>query len=857
MTFATKENLTIGTAIFCFFLLFLLSWIKDGGAWVFGLYSEVDGQFFAWTSKYLLLWGTPFDMNTLNPFGGMISIFTPVNSWWNPASLPLGLQSSKLINFALSYSIYWLEIFFAIYFLAKITGLNKIEALLAAEIFVLLVFPPFSAHYNSTPLYSLVPVFAHILALMCMLTVFYAHLGTGTIGRNLMFVALFVLTSFLVIMGGGLGFIPCIPIYALLLLGFTLHKFNKQKLLWQIGSVTLVFCLFFLAHCQLYYQGTVGYVAPALVAVKAIAFALPKTLQKHRSIFYGAPPLFSFLNIFALLGSLVGIFYRQGKYKWLAVSFVFIVLLPEVMGFFIENGIISGSISNIGIDYYVWDSYPVYCIAAVIFVSFLWQQLIKLTHFFTTRFSLEKLNPQSFSFGFLALFIPFIVPALAIHLWFGSMAKNATPLKEPSRTPIVAYLENQIALVPGGNFKGTTAAYFSSKNSPLRQINGPFYEKNLAEAAHFTEYDYIMSREFLNKRFYNRHMLTDLWNFNIPTLEEYGHWITAPMYVFFKQMLAAKGDNLNGNFLNVYKLDLNVMRALGTRFIISDKVLNYKELTLVTVQNQDFPSSMETTPYVDYKVAMSAKKAFDELLASEFKSDKVSGPDFTSSFMKKLETLHPSMQKDNAKIAGYLENAVTSALGDERRQSIWTHKELETVRNYYNSIIFTWVASPPLYLYEIKNPNLATFSPTQLIHAGSAGEIFRQMHKPEFSFEKAVVVQDDLPSNIAAHLESAKHSELRFERNTLRVKAESRGWSVLLLPLQYSHCFSLHEKKSPSAEASAARLIRANLIQSALVFKGKTEVKLDFNFGMGKDLNCRQQDIQDMKGLDLVSQFLA
>ena len=117
--FFLKENKILNISIIILFCIFFFTWTKHGGAWVYGLYSEVDGQLSAWLSKYLFLWASPFDMTSINPFQGMGSIINPINSWWNPGAFPLILPFSEKINYSLSYSIYWLEIFCAIYFLAE------------------------------------------------------------------------------------------------------------------------------------------------------------------------------------------------------------------------------------------------------------------------------------------------------------------------------------------------------------------------------------------------------------------------------------------------------------------------------------------------------------------------------------------------------------------------------------------------------------------------------------------------------------------------------------------------------------------------------------------------------------------
>lgn len=822
--------------------------MTNGGMAVNGLYSEIDGQLFAWLGKFLIKWGKPFDMNTLNPFQGMGSVFVPVNSWWNPGAIALGLPNSNLINYILSYSAYWLEIFFATYLLAKTIGLNKIESILTAELFVLLIFPPFSNYFNTSPLFSLVPVFAHLLALLCIMIIAYVKLGEGGVVRNLFLAFFLSFTSFIVILSTGFGLITCIPIYALLAFGFTLQNFDRKHGLWKIGTISLIACSFLIMHGINYYQDTVGYVSSSIGMPKSITFSIPKIFQKHTSIFYGSSNIFSYLHIFALLGGIVGLFYREGKYRTIAISFIIIILLPDVMGFLFENSIISGSINQIGVDYYIWTAYPLYCIFSVILISFFCGLSAKIMNYIITNFPFnmpKRLSSRyfvfhSFFFNYKFL-IPFcILPVLTFYIWFVAFSKYPSHIKEPVKTPIVSYLQDKIGLKPGKPFRGTTVAYLASKNSPLRQINFEIVDKS----APFSASHYIMAREYLNIHFHNRHMFTDLWGFNIPTLEEYAHWISIPMYIYFKNMLAEETDVLNTHFLNVYKLDLKSLRAMGVRFIITDKILHEDDLSLVMTEKQE---NALKNGYVEFKVTFSAKKILEEL-GNKYKNDIIPSTTFKQEFKENLSKLYPDMLPDTKMAEQYFDSAINSALGIKRNkdQINWSYADIKKIKLYFDLVMFTWMASPPIYLYEIKNPNLATYSPTHIIQVNSSKELFLRMKKTDFSFEKSMIVQDELPKNIVARLVTAKNAEMRFERNSVRIKADSAGWSMLLLPLQYSHCYRLIDM-SPTSTGLSTRFVRANLVNGALLFNGKLDVKMNFDFGIGRNTNCRRKDLQDIQ----------
>jgi hypothetical protein len=79
---------------------------------------------------------------------------------------------------------------------------------------------------------------------------------------------------------------------------------------------------------------------------------------------------------------------------------------------------------------------------------------------------------------------------------------------------------------------------------------------------------------------------------------------------------------------------------------------------------------------------------------------------------------------------------------------------------------------------------------------------------------------------------------MRFVDGGVRVTATSGGRSILLLPIQYSHALSAR------ASRGSAKLVRANLAQTGLVFEREVDVLLTLRFGFGQTQG-RAQDMTD------------
>jgi hypothetical protein len=74
--------------------------------------------------------------------------------------------------------------------------------------------------------------------------------------------------------------------------------------------------------------------------------------------------------------------------------------------------------------------------------------------------------------------------------------------------------------------------------------------------------------------------------------------------------------------------------------------------------------------------------------------------------------------------------------------------------------------------------------------------------------------------------------------------ATSDGPAHILLPIQFSHCLVV-------ANGAAARLVRANLMQTLLSFDGAIDARIEFRFGLLADNSCRLREGRDNKALGL------
>jgi hypothetical protein len=145
-----------------------------------------------------------------------------------------------------------------------------------------------------------------------------------------------------------------------------------------------------------------------------------------------------------------------------------------------------------------------------------------------------------------------------------------------------------------------------------------------------------------------------------------------------------------------------------------------------------------------------------------------------------------------------------------------------------------------LRLVELDDFNRGQYSPTKVINAKEFRSALKVMRDPLFDGSQQVVTDADLPEGLRA----ASGVELRVEKDGLSIRASSPGQSILVLPAQFSHCWSLHGNGD-------AILFRANIMQLGISFKQNLDVALQFHYGPILAEQCRLKDLRDMEHFNL------
>jgi hypothetical protein len=141
-------------------------------------------------------------------------------------------------------------------------------------------------------------------------------------------------------------------------------------------------------------------------------------------------------------------------------------------------------------------------------------------------------------------------------------------------------------------------------------------------------------------------------------------------------------------------------------------------------------------------------------------------------------------------------------------------------------------------IHEIPDVNLGNYSPTEVTIDRSAAETIAALGAANFDFTRQAV----LSAELLGQLVSARDMKLSVIRGGLHVSGRSDGTSLVVLPLQYSNCLRARDGR--------ARLVRANLIMTGVIFSGAVDTDIFFDYGLFSP-GCRRADFADMKQLGI------
>jgi hypothetical protein len=145
-------------------------------------------------------------------------------------------------------------------------------------------------------------------------------------------------------------------------------------------------------------------------------------------------------------------------------------------------------------------------------------------------------------------------------------------------------------------------------------------------------------------------------------------------------------------------------------------------------------------------------------------------------------------------------------------------------------------------IVELPAPNLATYSPTSVeVRTGLSG-ILDFINDDEVDLTKRAVSL--LPQSDT--LKRVTTSKLSLEGNDLRLVAESEGRSLIVVPLEFSHCIEIRQT---NPDVLAPSLQRIDGVLTGVVFERRLDAVLSFRMGILHNQMCRWADYREFKSM--------
>jgi hypothetical protein len=158
------------------------------------------------------------------------------------------------------------------------------------------------------------------------------------------------------------------------------------------------------------------------------------------------------------------------------------------------------------------------------------------------------------------------------------------------------------------------------------------------------------------------------------------------------------------------------------------------------------------------------------------------------------------------------------------------------------------VASFTLYLYELPTVNVGQYSPTEIVASSTASRMLDLLGQPSTDLTRTAVTSESIDERLVP----ARLNHFVVNKGYFTVKATSSGWSLLIIPIEYSRCLKL---RAIGLHAEKVRLLRANLLLTGVLFKEQLDAQITYHTGPFTDSRCRLKDARDMEKIEISGAF--
>lgn len=148
-----------------------------------------------------------------------------------------------------------------------------------------------------------------------------------------------------------------------------------------------------------------------------------------------------------------------------------------------------------------------------------------------------------------------------------------------------------------------------------------------------------------------------------------------------------------------------------------------------------------------------------------------------------------------------------------------------------------------LHLFELSGANVSGISAKEIVTVNTIEQAGSLMKSRSFDGSTAIVKSELLPEKeLPAVLTPATESQLRIEKGAWHLYAKSAGWTMLILPMDFSKCMEI-----TPVSGRVPRVIRVDVALTGILFNQEVDIKFVTKTGLFTNPRCRLQDYRDFK----------
>ena len=151
-----------------------------------------------------------------------------------------------------------------------------------------------------------------------------------------------------------------------------------------------------------------------------------------------------------------------------------------------------------------------------------------------------------------------------------------------------------------------------------------------------------------------------------------------------------------------------------------------------------------------------------------------------------------------------------------------------------------------IYIYELKNTNLGNFSPTKGYIDYDNKQFLTKINsninfQKEFFVSKTKSIEPEILNKLSKAYD-IKFSKIE-DKLGFTFEAKSKGWSIIVLPIDFSHCLNFTNK-------STFKVFPINLLQTGILFTNYINTEIIYKYSViGENSSCRNKDFKKFQNV--------